>query len=177
MNALQEQLVSAGVADTPREDSPEPLDAPPPLPHVSRRALKRVKNPLPLPDECPYCEGTPRIVSNAEIYGREYGEWPYTVLCDGCGAYVGLHPHTDVPLGTLADRNLREARKKGKGWFMKLQRKRGMSRNSAYQWLSDQLGIGIEECHWAWFDEQQCNRAEGVCIQALRDDHRWGSGS
>lgn len=167
MNALQEQLVGARVAEPPREDSPEPLDAPPPLPHVSRRALKRVKNPLPFPMECPYCDGTPRIVNNAEIYGREYGEWPYAILCDGCGAYVGLHPHTDVPIGTLADKRLRKARKDGKWWFMEMQKECAMSRGSAYQWLADQLGITVGECHWGWFDEEQCRKAENACLDKL----------
>lgn len=62
----------------PRANAPERIAARAPLPHISRRALKRVKNPLPAPTECRYCGGCVELVSNSEIYnGREYGEWPY----------------------------------------------------------------------------------------------------
>ncbi|MFG8677889.1 zinc-finger-containing protein [Pseudomonas aeruginosa] len=85
----------------PRANSPEKLVPPAPLPHVSRGALKRIKHPQPIPTGCPHCGGLVRLVSNRVIYGREYGDWPYAYACTGtgCGAYVGLHPDTDVPLG------------------------------------------------------------------------------
>lgn len=155
----------------PRAYSDEKLEAPAPLPHVARRALRRVKNPIPLPEVCQFCGGTPRIVGHEEIYsGRRYGEWPYAVACDFCDAYVGLHPHTDIPLGTLADKATRDARKAGKAAFFALQELRGWSRREAYEWLAGQLEIPVSDCHWGWFDAETAHQAEQVCEQELWRD-------
>ena len=134
----------------------------------SKRATKRVKNPLPIPDECNCCndfetgrptEGCISIVNNSEIYGREYGEWPWAVMCGVCGAYVGLHPFTGIPLGTLADGPLRQARKKYKAAFTMLHTSGLMSRYDAYERLSEKLGIDKGECHFGWFDFDMCKKA------------------
>lgn len=154
----------------PRADSPERLDAPHPLPCISRRALKRVKNPLPPPTECPCCKGPVRLVSNSEIYnGREYGEWPYMYYCKLCDAYVGLHPATDIPLGTMATKVGREARKSSKTVFHKLMEVTGKSRADMYAWLADKMGMTRGECHFGWFDEQSCARAEAICALEIKN--------
>ncbi len=129
----------------------------------SKRAIKRVKNPLPKPEQCNCCgrEGVV-IKSNAEIYGRAYGEWPWVYICEGCGSYVGMHPFTDIPLGTLADladAATREARKECKAPFEALHRTGKMTRSDAYQKLADKLGIPKEECHFGWFDAAMCKKA------------------
>lgn len=148
----------------PRIHNDERLEPPAPLPHISRRALRRVKNPLPAPTHCPYCAGPVELVSNARIYnGREFGEWPYAFLCAPCDAYVGLHPHTDIPLGTLADKALREARKTHKASFHALIKARGLDRNDAYQWLAKKMGIPQGECHFGWFDHARCETAGNIC--------------
>ena len=152
----------------PRANSTEKLRAPAPLPHISRRALKRVKHPEPMPSCCRYCSGTVKLVDNSEIYGRSYGEWPYMIWCETCDAYVGLHPHTDIPLGTLADKPLREARKTNKALFLRLQREQGWSRTEAYSWLADEMKIPAMDCHWGLFEEAQCEKAGRICERQLR---------
>ena len=123
----------------------------------SRRATARVKNPLPVPDRCPHCAGACVIVNNAEIYGREFGEWPWSLLCTGCRAYVGLHPFTGIPLGTLATPAIRKARSAAKDAFNPLWQSGRMNRSDAYAWLAGALGIAkVEECHIGWFDVEQC---------------------
>lgn len=171
---MREALRAAGVTvrdetaeHERRAASPTPLKAPPPLPYVSRRALARVADPLPVPDRCPHCGNEPRFVDHAELYGgRRYGEWPYALACD-CGAYVGLHPHTDVPVGTLADARQREARKSGKALFEALRQHRRWSRRRAYRWLANQMDLAVAETHWGWFDAYQCAKAEALCAEAL----------
>lgn len=153
----------------PRADSAERIEPTAPLPHISRRALKRVTNPLPAPTTCRYCDGDVRLVSNSEIYrGRSYGEWPYAYLCDHCRAYVGLHPQTDVPLGTLADDALRKARNTSKSEFHELKEKRGYSRNEAYAWLAKEMGIPVDNCHFGWFELQDCALALHICQEGRR---------
>lgn len=142
----------------------------PPLPHISRRALARVKNPKPAPTVCHYCQGDVELINNVEIYGREYGNWPFAYRCKNCKAYVGLHPHTDIPLGTLATPLLRKARMDNKEKFNLMMRSCNLSRNDAYQWLADQLGIDREDCHWGWFDASECNRAGRICQMRKLND-------
>lgn len=126
----------------------------------SRRATARVKNPLSVPDNCPNCGSKVWIGSNATIYGKEFGEWPWALMCTGCDSYVGLHPFTGIPLGTLATPEIRAARKKAKAAFNPLWEGDGapMTRTAAYEWLAAALGIeNTEECHIAWFGVEQCN--------------------
>lgn len=152
----------------PRANAPERIAAPAPLPHISRRALKRVKNPLPAPTICRYCGGCVELVSNSEIYnGREYGEWPYAYLCTDCKAYVGLHPSTDIPLGTLAAKQLRKDRNTAKDAFHRVKEQRGFSRSLAYQWLAGKMGIEVGACHFGWFDQEECAQALALCSQDL----------
>ena len=82
----------------------------------SHKAIARVKNPLPVPDSCPYCGDQVEIKENKVIFGRNTGEWPWIYQCadDNCDAYVGMHPFTHIPLGTLADQETRERRKAAK---------------------------------------------------------------
>lgn len=151
----------------PRANTPERIAAPAPLPHISRRALKRVKNPIPAPTDCRYCGDEVHLVCNSEIYnGRSYGDWPYAYLCQGCRAYVGLHPDTDIPLGTLADDKLRAMRNRTKAVFHDYMKKSGMSRTGAYQWLAGQMNIDVSVCHFGWFDHAECLAAEKVVEQS-----------
>lgn len=173
----------------PRVTSPERIVPPEPLPHVSRKALARVKHRMPIPTECRYCvSGAVELVNNREVYGREYGPWPYMYLCQNCGASIGLHRDTDIPLGTLANYQLREARKSCKAHFEELRAlvseerikrlpKRYrvsaqhliMTRTELYQWLARKLDIPFEECHWGMFEVQQCEVAAAYCVNACVD--------
>jgi len=126
----------------------------------SKKAITRVKNPLPKPEQCNCCGCNSVVIkSNAEIYGRTYGKWPWIYICEGCDSYVGMHPFTDIPLGTLADAATRDARKECKAPFEALYRTGKMARNEAYQKLANKLGIPKEECHFGWFDIVMCNKA------------------
>lgn len=154
----------------PRANLPDKITPPHPLPLVSRSALKRVKDYVPPPTHCPYCNGLVSLVSNEAIYGRQYGKWPYAYLCRPCDAQVGLHPATDLPLGTLANRELREARKRSKSAFIVLMNLREWDRNQAYAWLSGRMGLPKAETHFGMFDLERARMAESVCVSALRGD-------
>lgn len=133
----------------------------------SRKATARVKNPLPVPVVCNFCHGFVRVGTHKEIYGRDFSDWPWVYLCESCGAYVGLHPFTSIPLGTLADKATRQARKECKPYFEKLWRNGEMSRTRAYEWLAKQLNIPVNACHFGWFDIDKCQRARELCQRHL----------
>jgi len=156
----------------PRAYFLEPLEAPHPLRAVGRKALKRVKDRLPKPNTCRYCGPESRvfIAGHEEIYGgRSYGSWPYVYLCDDCGAYVGIHEGTDLPLGTLANEALRWARRDNKQHFNAVLDETGTKRSEAYQWLADAMGIPVSECHWSWFEVDACKQAGEICKDKLKE--------
>lgn len=126
-----------------------------------------MKHPLPVPSSCPHCHGNVEFVSHTKIYARAYGPWPWALLCLGCGAYVGLHPYTAIPLGTLATAPMREARKRAKSAFNPLWEGEGapMNRNGAYAWLANALQIDAEACHIGWLDVAGCERV----VKAVAD--------
>ena len=153
---MQQALVAAGAA----KKRTEPVSPWSP----SRSATARVKNPLPAPTECPYCASSVKLVNNSEIYGRSYGEWPWAYCCTECDASVGLHPFTSIPLGTLADAELRNARKEAKAAFNPVWQRGKMSRTAAYAWLAGAVNIAdVETCHIGWFGIDQCARVVEVC--------------
>ncbi len=130
----------------------------------SRSATARVTAPLPAPTSCRFCGGPVVLVENDEIYGRHFGGWPWLYICRPCEAYVGLHPFTAIPLGTLATADIRNARKLAKAAFNPRWMSGGMSRKDAYSWLAGQLEIAdVDQCHIGWFDEAQCHRVIEAC--------------
>ena len=60
---------------------------------------------------CPYCGQVAVLVDSSIVYGRSFG---LIYLCAPCDAYVGTHKGSPrhAPLGTLANKELREARLK-----------------------------------------------------------------
>lgn len=82
-----------------------------------------------------------------------------------------------MPLGRLADAELRDWKKRAHAVFDPLwkaraeKRKReegdkyydGRSRGVGYKWLAGQLGIEVKECHIGMFDVETCKRVVEVC--------------
>lgn len=131
----------------------------------SRSATARVKNPVPVPESCPYCGGEVVCTTNDAIYnGRTYGEYPWIYMCVNKDAYVGLHPYTAIPLGSLADKELREWRNKSKNVFYKWAKSKGMhGRKESYPALAELMGLEVEQTHFGWFDVEQCKKVIQVC--------------
>lgn len=126
---------------------------------MSRRNRKAVY--YPIPKECRYCGGEVIYVSNKEIYGKEYGAdrgSNMCYLCVSCKASIGVHPYTDIPLGIMADDNLKTLKKEAHALFDPIWKNGQMTRTEAYRWLAKKLGIPERECHIGWFDEEMLMR-------------------
>lgn len=89
---------------------------------------------------CPYCKTEAVWCENKEIYGRNYGKSFMCYLCKSCGAYVGCHNNTRKPLGTMANKELREMRMKVHGYIDPLWKTGYYSRGGLYQRISRALG-------------------------------------
>lgn len=112
----------------------------------------------PIPINCPHCGSTVNFTSNAEIYGREYGNGKI-YLCMGCKAYVGTHPDCITPLGILATPELRKLKVKAHSLFDVIWKSGKMKRYQAYRWLAEKLEIPVNQCHFGWFEKDMLLKA------------------
>ena len=114
------------------------------------------------PTRCNICGGAVIYTSNSQIYGREYGSG-YCYLCETCGAYVGTHkPRPKEALGLLADESMRKGKMMCHALFDPLWRgkkKAHKKRKDLYRWLSKQMEVPIEDCHFGYFDLSQLRKA------------------
>jgi len=114
------------------------------------------------PTRCNICGGHVVFISNAAIYGKEYGSGK-CYLCQSCGAYTGTHkPRPREALGLLADEPMRKGKVLCHDLFDAMwqgKRKARKKRKDLYAWLADRMGIPVEECHFGYFDIHQLRRA------------------
>jgi hypothetical protein len=104
---------------------------------------------------CPYCKKKAKLIDSVEIYGKSYGKiW----ICWPCDARVGVHKNSkkNAPLGQLAGKKLREARKSAHATFDKLWKSGKMSRTDAYALMCEKLNIEKSQAHIGKFNMKQC---------------------
>jgi hypothetical protein len=109
---------------------------------------------------CDYCKQPTQLVTGAVIYPA-YPDLKDKLIysCEPCGAYVGCHPNTEIPLGRLANKELRTAKMKAHAAFDPLWKSyKKMKRGEAYKWLANSLGLRYAECHIGMFDVDMCKR-------------------
>lgn len=105
---------------------------------------------------CPYCKKETRIIDSIRVYKKKsYG---LISMCVPCGAYVGVHKDTIIPLGRVAKKDLREARKETHSYFDRIWKNGYMDRTDSYKWMSEQLNIPFEFTHIAMFSKVTCMR-------------------
>lgn len=129
--------------------------------------------------KCPYCGSNVVLRHSNYVYhcDKDYG---YLWVCSNfpkCDSYVGCHKGTTIPLGRLADKNLRKAKNHAHREFDKIWKSGIMTRKQLYIWLSAMLDIPQKNCHIGMFDVDMCNRVVEVCkkqhIQSTRENtHR-----
>ena len=110
-----------------------------------------------------YCGRPAHLVDGVAIYGSwakgHEVERKKFWRCASCDAYVGTHAGTERPLGPLADRPTREARRRAHAAFDPLWRGKDKgARPRAYAWLAKQLDIPGSECHIGYMDVAMCGR-------------------
>jgi hypothetical protein len=106
-----------------------------------------------------------RLVNNAEIYRKSYGTWPYIYLCGQCGASAAVHPETIFPIGTMADKPLREARQRVHDALERVRRAYWLDVRQARERLARLMDIPIAACTIATFDAGHCTLAPLLCLK------------
>lgn len=139
-----------------------------PLPYIDRAEVDKVKVKLAVPTECPYCKGPVELVTEYQAFDRTTVNWPYVYRCKPCDAHTWLHPHTHLPLGTLAHERLRTSRELAEKNFKRMYIVWGDKPQHAYKWLSKALGIPLKDCDFNLFTGAQCGEAERLCELRLQ---------
>ena len=122
--------------------------------HKSKR--KGIEKSAP---RCPYC-GCHTIYRSADGIYRENTRNEMLYVCKNyprCDSYVRVQTGTRIPLGTVANRELRELRIEAHRQFDKLHKRGYMSKHDAYQWLGGVLGVTAREAHIGQLSMLSCN--------------------
>lgn len=124
---------------------------------------------------CDYCMHPAQLVSGEEIHGDFFKDKHFW-LCVSCDAWTGVHPNSNFkPLGRLADKDLRGARKEANELFDKVVRKKmhqhqipfDYARFKVYRWLRQKLVIPIDQCRIGKFDLELCRQCVFACREKL----------
>lgn len=134
---------------------------------IKEKKLKDILDNRPKhPGKCPFCDGDPqlKVDSSHVYYGNNRGPiWE----CD-CGARVGCHEGTNLPLGTLANDRVRYFRRLAHYSFDKLWEKLSktrffIDRYGAYQWLAVKMGMEVSKCHIGMMNIEDCKKVIEFC--------------
>lgn len=123
--------------------------------------------------ECPYCGKESEFVDSKVVYNKSYG---MIYPCKPCDAYVGVHKGGDKAKGSLANKELREWRKRAHSYFdpiwknaVKVGWDKYEARSSSYKWLSYKMSIPIYQTHIGMFDVEQCKRMIEIITKKVVD--------
>lgn len=115
---------------------------------------------------CQYCNKPAIWTENKAIYGKNYGKSYMCYYCKPCNAYVGCHRNSRLALGTLANAELREYRKKAHAHFDPIWKNRSQrNRGRLYEEISRHFGKDI---HIGESDIQTCKDIIVWCIEKTK---------
>ena len=114
---------------------------------------------------CPFCKKEAPWVENKEIYnGKNYGKSYMCYYCKPCDAYVGCHNNTKQPLGTMANKEMREWRKKVHAKIDPLWKNGGIKRKHLYARITKAIG---KVYHTGETDIETCKKILELDIYTL----------
>lgn len=120
---------------------------------------------------CPYC-GSKAVLRDASfIYGsKSSGGLVY--VCSHyptCDSYVGVHPGTTTPKGTLANKELRRKRIEAHRMFDQIWKLGIRSRSGAYRWMAHVFRLESQQAHIGQLDDSGCNQ---LILEAAKMLHK-----
>jgi hypothetical protein len=111
--------------------------------------------------------GLVKYIPNKKIYGKPYGSG-FCYWCTNCGAYVDTHiPKPRNALGILSNDEMRKMKIKCHDIFDSLWNN-SSERKKMHHWLSQELGISTNECHFGYFDMDMLNKAYRILVDKKR---------
>ena len=89
-----------------------------------------------------------------------------------CDSYVRVHPGTKIPVGTMANRDLRALRNEAHRNFDQLHKQGLMSKEDAYLWLASILAAPLGQAHIGYLGEYYCRQVIEASKQQLENAKR-----
>ena len=132
---------------------------------------KRAQNLAP---RCPYC-GSHSVLRSADGIYRNNDKNTMLYVCSkypACDSYVRVHPGTKIPMGTMADRQLRALRNEAHRNFDQLYKQGLMSKEDAYLWLASILAAPLGQAHIGYLGEYYCRQVIEASKQQLENAKR-----
>lgn len=114
---------------------------------------------------CQYCGSDASLRPDSVVRGKG-ARGVKLYVCDrypACDAYVGVHVHSLQPLGTLADRPLRQKRQRAHAVFNTLWTSGLMEKKQAYAWMQAKFSLHEDTAHIGMFSEFMCERLIAEC--------------
>ena len=127
---------------------------------------------------CPYC-GSPIVLRSAAGIYKHDGEGTMLYVCSKypeCDAYVRVYPGTKIPMGSLANKDLRFLRIEAHRYFDQLYQTGIMSKNEAYGWLAGMLQAPLSQAHIGYLGEYYCRQVIEECGRILDNRRKVQSG-
>lgn len=137
--------------------------------------MSRKKNQKQPPVYCPYCHGRAVLRPASYVYGDRAKDDETLCVCKNypeCDSYVRVHAGTNKPMGTLANRELRNARHRAHQLFDQIWKTGIMSRSQAYQWMRYKFGLSAAQGHIAKFSDYYCEQLIQMCEEMLLNNNR-----
>lgn len=109
---------------------------------------------------CPYC-GSHVVYRSADGIYHDNSKGAMLYVCakyPECDSYVRAHAGTNIPVGRLANHELRALRKTAHHYFDQLYKSGYMSKQDAYQWLADLIMAPLSEAHIGYLGEYYCKK-------------------
>ena len=115
---------------------------------------------------CDYCGKPTKLVNSKKIYGKDFG---MIYFCPECRAYCRADKHTNLPVGRMANAELRHWKVNAHKAFDPLWqhgRFKGC-KGAAYDWLAGKMGLLIGT-HIGDMDVDQCKDVVRICGEERR---------
>lgn len=111
---------------------------------------------------CPYCGSKVKLADRFVVSHRDDALGSGKIyVCErypSCDSYVGCNLNTDIPLGTLANAELRRIRMQAHKAFDWLWKSGRMSRKEAYQTMQKVTGLNKDKAHIGMMNVEQCRQ-------------------
>ena len=121
---------------------------------------------------CPYCGAKATLRPSSSVYGNTTKIDGFLYVCDRypkCDAYVTAHRQSRLPMGTLANGDLRHKRIEAHKAFDWLRKSGLMPKRQAYKWMQAKLGLNEDQAHIAKFSAFMCDQLIAICQQTQKN--------
>lgn len=121
---------------------------------------------------CPYCGSLVTKRAASYVYGKNAKPDTFLYVCDrypACDSYVAAHTKSGLPMGTPANKTLRNKRIAAHKALDKIWKNGYMTKEQVYIWLQAKLDMPANVMHIGKLNEYYCNRIIYECNRAYRN--------